>query len=206
MDSVNILNYLTMVSNENLALNFSMHIVTLLAVAMMYFIKTSKVKGILFYGSILTLYLSVAINAFVFGNPFHLVTFGALGIFTLVALLRGKGDELNPVKGPNTIIALLFIIIGFWYPEFVKASALNLFMLSPLGIVPCPTMLVSLGLMTLCYPKVNMPLYIAAIVSAVIYGVIGTFKFGVYLDITLLLLVIYSVCRLIFENKVAMSV
>ena len=82
-------------------------------------------------------------------------------------------------------------------------------MLSPLGIVPCPTMLVSLGLMTLCYPNVNKPLYIAALVSAVVYGVIGTFKLGVYLDITLLLLVIYSLSRIMlekFRNKVAISV
>ncbi|EGW36595.1 hypothetical protein DOT_5460 [Desulfosporosinus sp. OT] len=38
-------------------------------------------------------------------------------------------------------IALFFIFMGLWYSEFVDKSALFLLLVSPVGVIPCPTLL-----------------------------------------------------------------
>lgn len=205
MDSTNILNYLTMVSNKSILLNLVMHFIVLLPLASVFFINNTKLKKVIFIGSIFVLYLSVSINALVFGNPFHLITFGILTVFTLIELFRGKMQIAQSQIRINTFIALVFILIGFWYPEFVKANVFQLLLLSPVGIVPCPTLLATLGLLTLGYINVSKPLYIAAVIMGAIYGIIGTFVLGVKLDAALLLLVAYSIYRLVSTRNTSIA-
>jgi len=82
--------------------------------------------------------------------------------------------------------------MGFWYPEFVNKNGIELLIASPLGVIPCPTMLTTLGLLTLVSPSINRIQYTITLVFGLIYGIIGVFVFNVYLDITLLVLVFYS--------------
>jgi len=98
----------------------------------------------------------------------------------------------------NTVISLIFIFIGFWYPEFVKADPLSLLIVSPVGTIPCPTLLTCLGALNLSIPHVNRVQYIAALVLGIFYGLVGVFFLKVYLDIALIALVLYSLYNLKF--------
>lgn len=192
-----ILNYLTMVSNNNIGLNLVMHIIVLAAVLSVYLIHNERLKRVIFSGSILLLFLSVALNALVFGNPFILICFGILALVTLVQYFRGATDIPKPTRNLNTMVALGFISLGLWYPKFVDANILESIIVSPVGIVPCPTFLVTLGLLTLAYPNVNKFHYGVTTMVGLIFGVIGVFKFKVYFDITLLAIVAYSFYNLL---------
>lgn len=196
MSVESILNYLTMVSNSNIWLNLVMHIIVLIATISVYLIHNEKVKRVIFHGSILLLFLSVALNAMVFRNPFILVCFGILALVALVQLFRGEKKIPIPGDRMNTIVALAFILLGLWYPKFVDANILESLIVSPVGIVPCPTFLVTLGLLNLAYPNVNKFHYGVTAVMGLIFGIIGVFKFKVYFDITLLVIVAYSLFNL----------
>ncbi|MBC2579676.1 hypothetical protein [Clostridium sp. DJ247] len=88
MDSINMLNYLSMVSNKNIFLNICMHLLVVFAIVSVYLLKNIKAKKYIFNGTVLVLLLSVTINAVVYGNPFHAVTFGILTVILTVTLIE----------------------------------------------------------------------------------------------------------------------
>ena len=68
---------------------------------------------------------------------------------------------------------------------------------SPMGIVPCPTLIVILSLFTLNSSGISKLQYIATIIIGAMYAVIGVFILKVYLDAALGILVLYSIYILI---------
>ncbi len=196
MDAEKMLNYLTTVSNKATALNLIMHLVVITAILTMFFVKNEKVRKTIVNSSILVLVLSVASNALINGNPFHIITFLILSVITGYVLFTKKSDFIVPQMSIRTLISFIFIAIGFWYPEFVNANKFELLFISPLGIVPCPTLLSVIGLLSLSYPKINKLQYSATIALGIIYGIIGTFVFKVYLDIALLIASAYGLINL----------
>lgn len=196
MDAEKILTYLSMVSNKSIVLNLAMHIVVFAAVISMFIAKNEKVRKIIINSSITILFLSVTINALIYGNPFHLITFLTLSIFAGVEIFIEKNKFKVPRVNINTIVSFALIAIGLWYPEFVNASKLQLLFLSPVGIVPCPTLLAAIGLLSLSYPQVNKLQYSITIVVGMVFGIIGTFVFKVYLDAVLLIAVGYGLINL----------
>jgi hypothetical protein len=187
-----ILQYLEMLANNNLTVNLLMHMVVIAALLSLYLAKSFSFARHLFQGSICLLLLSVTIHAFIFGNIFHALTFGLFTLIALVQLARPKQDIKVNANRIQTVIALFFIIIGLWYPEFIEKNAVMLLLFSPVGVIPCPTLLSVLGLLTLTYPSSGKFQYGFAIFMGLIYGVIGIFVLKVYLDITLLILVLYA--------------
>ncbi|HEX3033364.1 MAG TPA: hypothetical protein VHS59_14220 [Bacillota bacterium] len=192
LNSESILSYLSMIANQHVGLNIIMHFIVLGVLLSLCLVTKGWLRNLLFWGGILVLNLSVTINALVFGNPFHLVTFTILaGVIVFQLVKRDPPIE----RQPNTLITLiagLFILTGFWYPEFTKANLLQLVIMSPVGILPCPTLLTTLGLLVLVCPCVNKPLLFTAVLMGIIYGLIGTFMLGVYLDLLLVLLAIFA--------------
>ncbi len=192
MNAPEILNYLEMLANHSLWVNLSMHILVYMTLLAIFSKTKEKLRSLIFQGVLSTLFLSVTINAVVFGNPFHAVTFGILALSSLVQLFVSKETiQITNSKG-ILAIALFFIFMGLWYPEFVDKNALLLLVVSPVGVIPCPTLLTTIGLMTLTIPSVNKFQYLITIIMGIVYGVIGVFVFKVYLDITLLVLALYA--------------
>jgi len=201
MNMQNILVYLGVVANSSLLLNFLMHILTLLAIAAIVVCRNEILRRIIFQGVLSVLFLSVTIKALIFGNPFHAVTFGILAVTALSQLSRDR-EKLEIVKSRWTLVlALVFIFAGIWYPEFVEQNILMLLFVSPLGAIPCPTLLTALGLMLLVSPGLSKTQYLITAVMGLIYGVIGVFVLKVYLDITLLMLAIYSICCIFYRLR-----
>lgn len=196
MDPIKMIEYLTKISNNNIYLNLCMHILVFGVLASLFFVNNGKLKNFLTNGTILILCTSVVINAIMGGNPFHIVTFATLAVAVLVALIKDKKQIELPQKKMIIIISFVFIIMGLWYPEFVAVNSIQSFFASPLGIVPCPTLITILGIMNLCYPKVKKTQFIIANILGVIYGFIGTFKFGVIFDMWLIGIVIFSIINI----------
>ena len=202
MDSTSLLQYLSMVSNKNLFLNMGIHLLVFITIAAIYLLKDMKAKKCVFNGTILVLFLSVTINAVIYGNPFHAITFGIMTVMAGIGLARGENRIGAPQKNTRTIVAFIFVLAGLWYPEFVEAGIFGYLIMSPVGVVPCPTLITALGMLNLYYPDVNKKQFIVTVFFGIVYGFIGTFKLGVYLDLFLIGTVVYSIYNMIRSRSV----
>ena len=182
-----------MVANNNLLVNLLMHIVVFTAIASIFIVTKENLRRFIFHAAVGILFTSVTLNAVIFGNPFHAVTFGILALTALVQpFVRKNNIQISSSKW-NIVVALFFILIGLWYPEFVEKNALMLLMVSPVGIIPCPTLLTAIGLLLIILPSVSRVQYVITIIMGIVYGVIGVMVFKVYLDIALLVLALYAI-------------
>jgi len=194
-----IVKYLEMVANSSLLVNFLMHLVVFIAIAVIFVVKSSQIKRLVFQAALSVLFLSVTVNAIIHGNPFHIVTFAILTVTALVQLCLGKGN-IEITRNRNTLaVAFFFIFIGIWYPDFIEKNLFMLLFVSPVGVIPCPTLLTTIALMTLVSSSLSKTQYIITAIMGLIYGIIGVFVLKVYLDISLLVLAIYSVCSILFR-------
>lgn len=217
MNSKIILIYLEEVSNRNLSINLLNHILplTLMVIYLIELLKKkqgmlvdNRVVQILANITVLELALSVLINAAVYGSPFHLITFTLMSILYVVFCFGTKnkrndsGVRQTEVRvSAFSMISVIFLFLGLWYPEFVHTDMIRSLLLAPVGIVPCPTLLTILGVMNLFSDLFSIRKKILVVVFAMIYGIIGTFVFGVYLDIALLAAAIFTIYGIVRKIK-----
>lgn len=218
MNSKMILIYLEEVSNCNLSINLLNHILpfALIIVFLLELLKKKqgrpinhKIVQILANVTVVELALSVTINAAVYGSSFHLITFALMSILFVVFCFETKKKRndsgVRKVEvgiSAFSVISVLILLLGLWYPEFVHTDMMRSFVFAPVGIVPCPTLLTILGVMNLFGTLFSRRKKILVVVFAIIYGIVGTFVFGVYLDIALLVAVIFTIYGIVRENNV----
>lgn len=204
MDTKNLIEYLNMVSNNNIYLNLGMHLIVIASLVSIFLLKRSKLLLYVLEGTILILFMSVTINAVIFGNPFHAVTFGIMSItagyfFTKIKKETGKTWELH--MNVRSVIAFIIIALGLWYPELTNVNIFQSALLSPVGVIPCPTLITTLGLMNLFIAFVNNKQLFITIFFGILYGFIGTFKLDVHFDIILICAVLFSLYNIISQMK-----
>lgn len=192
-----ILNFLPMVANKYLFLNAIMHVL-IYGVLAAIFLSGYKQKRIIFDSLIAVLFISVAAISILNSNPFNFLTFAILSVFAVIELFKAKNDITFKPFNLNTLVCMTIILVGLWYPHFVNVHPALMLLLAPTGIIPCPTLMVVLGLLNLIYPKVNKGLYAATSLIGAFYGITGVLLLKVYLDIPLLLITVYSVYNLRF--------
>jgi hypothetical protein len=129
--------------------------------------------------------LSVAGFATGFGNPFNglLLAAGALAVF----VLAGSGDRAAVARGPAWAwwTGAALIAYGWVYPHFLDAPAVTYLYAAPLGLVPCPTLSVVIGL-ALLGGGLGMRAWTLTLAGlGLFYGVFGVLRLGVLLDVGL---------------------
>lgn len=202
MSPEKILTYLTFVPNQTLWLNALNHLLVLTVLLFLVFGKKAKTKRLVVDGAICLLFTSIVAVAAAYGNPFHVITMGLLAVFAGIEFWQGKNEFTLHKINTRSLIALLSIFIGFWYPEFVKVNPIALLLFSPVGIVPCPTLLIVLGLLTLAYPRVNKTQYIITVLMGAFYGSTGVFQLKVILDLPIIIIVAYAFLLLLKDRLV----
>lgn len=188
-----ILKFLEMVANNNLSVNAAMHLVVLVALGAVFLVKDASIRRLLFQASVSILFVSVAAHAAAFGNPFTSATFSLLGIAAIAELVWYRNDVAPSGSRLQSGLALVFILIGLWYPDFVHKSGAATLLFSAVGVIPCPTLLAGIGLLTLVYRGSGKLQYGVAVFMGLLYGIIGIFVLKVYLDVALLLLAVIAV-------------
>ncbi|MDD4032870.1 MAG: DUF6064 family protein [Bacteroidales bacterium] len=131
------------------------------------------------------------------------VLLGLIVIHWIKEITKPKIDfDFKNIKSYKFIV-LLIMIWGFWYPTYIYGQGFTFsikdILLSNYGLMPCPTTMVVLGLLTLKYPNVNKSLYNIFTIYALFIGT-ATVLSGWLPDIPFIILGIYSLC-LIFYNK-----
>jgi len=101
-------------------------------------------------------------------------------------------------------IVIPIMIFGFWYPTYVYGVGFSILpkdlLFSCYGLMPCPTTMVVLGLLSLKYPRGNRSLFNALTAFAVGIGTAQSLPYGYVPDRPLALIGYFSL-GLIILNK-----
>ncbi len=132
--------------------------------------------------------LSVAVLAWITGNPFNGVLFSVMTIMIFIFALRASNEPITLSQFPFMIIGILMIVFGLIYPHFISTNSfLKYLYASPVGLVPCPTLSILVGFLLLYNGLGSQSLTLTFVVFGLFYGLFGAFKLSVYLDIFLIL-------------------
>lgn len=156
--------------------------------------------------------LAVSYRFYVKMGIYFLVFWGAIPFLLLfivsrwVRELKAGKNNLDFKNIPfYRFIVVPFIIFGFWYPTYVWGSGFQLlvkdFLFSFYGLMPCPTTIVVLGLLTLKYPDVNKGLFYSLTLFSVMVGT-AQFTIGYVPDYPLAIIGYYSAALIIIEKIV----
>lgn len=131
------------------------------------------------------------------------ILLGLIVFFWIKEIINPKIDlDFTNVRKYRFIV-LIITLWGFWYPTYIFGQGfifnISDLLFSNYGLMPCPTTMVVLSLMTLKYPSGNKILYNLFTVYALFVGT-ATVSLGWVPDIPFLILGIYSL-TLILLNK-----
>jgi hypothetical protein len=131
---------------------------------------------------------SVSAFAWAYGNPFNGLVFTALTAVLVGLALRGPNDWLTRSAGWRLLLGLALLAFAWVYPHFLAARFpwLAYSFASPMGLLPCPTLSLVIGLTLLgSMPAGRASAHILAS-AGLFYGAWGAFRLGVALDLALL--------------------
>jgi hypothetical protein len=131
---------------------------------------------------------SVAVFAWLTGNPFNGTLFSIITILTLVFGLKAAQQPVSCSQLPFMIIGVIMIVFGLVYPHFIETGSFYKYLYaSPVGLIPCPTLSILIGLILLFNGFGSQATTLTFIVFGLFYGFFGVLKLGVYLDLFLIL-------------------
>lgn len=132
--------------------------------------------------------LSVAVLAWIAGNPFNGIVFAALAVLLLFVAYRLGCDPVRIAPAGFLFPGLALFAFGWAYPHFLDgASLLPYLYQAPTGLIPCPTLASVIGLALVLDGLGSRALCLALGIVGLFYGVTGVARLGVVIDWTLLL-------------------
>ncbi len=130
--------------------------------------------------------LSVAVFAWLSGNPFNGILFSIMAILIVIFGFRASSQPINISQVPFMVIGTIMIVFGLIYPHFINPdSFLKYLYASPVGLIPCPTLSILIGFLLLYNGFGSHSITLTFIIFGLFYGIFGVLKLAVYLDIFL---------------------
>ncbi len=131
--------------------------------------------------------LSVCALAWASGNPFNAAAFAILAIALATITSRPPSERVRIGSSFHLVSGALLVAFGWIYPHFVAADSwVTYTYASPLGLIPCPTLSVLIGLTLILDGLGSTPWCTTLVAAGLAYGAIGVFRLGVVLDYGLL--------------------
>jgi len=131
--------------------------------------------------------LSVAVMAFMTGNPFNGILFSLLTLLLFIFGLRATVQPLQVSQIIFMVIGILMIVFGLFYPHFTQGdSFMKYFYASPAGLIPCPTLSIIIGFLLLYNGLGSQAITLLMVIYGLFYGLFGTLRLAVYPDIFLI--------------------
>lgn len=129
---------------------------------------------------------SVAAVAFATGNPFNAIVYAMLALVAVGFAISVPRRPLRP--GPDWMSALgvVMMAVGWTYPHFLDGSPALYLIAAPLGVVPCATLYMVVGISLVGGGLAHRGWMLTFAALALVYGVTGVAILGVYLDIGLI--------------------
>jgi hypothetical protein len=127
----------------------------------------------------------VAAFALAYGNVFNGAAFTATTI-ALVALADRDGDAaVGHARGWARACGAAMIAFGWLYPHFLGGGALAYAYAAPLGLVPCPSLAMAMGLALVAGGDGARAWRLTLAGVGAFYGLFGTLRLGVAIDVGL---------------------
>lgn len=127
-------------------------------------------------------FTTVAALAWWSGNPFNGTVFSVFAI-ALVAIAARLPASPAPIGAPWAVWAgACCCVFGWSYPHFLPGTSMQYFYAAPLGLLPCPTLALCVGLSLITQSFGSMRWAIIVAAAALTYGVIGVSVLGVAID------------------------
>jgi hypothetical protein len=128
---------------------------------------------------------SAATLAFAFGNPFNGVLLGG-GAIALAAFAQPRQPAPVPqVATWQWCAGVAVLAYGWVYPHFLEGNILVYLYAAPVGLVPCPTLSVVIGLALMGGLATGVWGVVLSLLG-LFYGAFGVARLGVTLDLGLL--------------------
>lgn len=146
--------------------------------------------------------ISVAVFAWLSGNPFNGSLFILLAILILIFGLKASVQPINISQLPFVVAGIMMIVFGLVYPHFIETNSVFKYLYaSPVGLIPCPTLSILIGLVLLFNGFGSHAITLTLIVFGLFYGVFGVLKLGVYLDLFLVFGTIALLVKYLLSSK-----
>lgn len=176
-----ILDALTRAANDWRGLALVWHLLlAALAAALMYGWRPSiRVTAAL----LATPLVSVAATAWWSGNPFNGILFVALSVGLARTAVRLPAVRVRLESRASIVRAAAVVASGAVYPHFLRTESwIDYAVASPFGVIPCPTLMVVIG-MTLAVANLRSGSWaVPLMVAGGLYAAVGVFVLGVALD------------------------
>jgi hypothetical protein len=131
--------------------------------------------------------LSVALIAAATGNPFNALMFGALAVLLMYATRSVPHGRVGWTSAGWVVGGAGLAALGLSYPHFLITDTWTAYAYAaPVGLLPCPTLLVVIGLTIIVRGMHSMQWSMPLVVAGAVYGWIGVFNLHVSLDVWLL--------------------
>jgi hypothetical protein len=131
--------------------------------------------------------MSVSALAWLHGNPFNGAIFAALAVVMLIAALSLPPATVENEPGWPVVAGGLLVAFAFVYPHFLdELPALSYLAAAPLGVLPCPTLALIVGLMLAGGGMGSRTLSLGFATVAGFYSLFGFLVLGVEIDLVLL--------------------
>ncbi|HEU4727415.1 MAG TPA: hypothetical protein VFT22_05995 [Kofleriaceae bacterium] len=128
--------------------------------------------------------VSVAGFALVSGNPFNATVFAGAALALDALARRPDPRPVSRTTAWRCLAGVALLAYGWVYPHFLDAPLLLYLIAAPVGLVPCPTLAVAIGL-ALIGDLLTRGWGIALAALGLCYGLFGVARLGVLLDLGL---------------------
>lgn len=181
-----ILEQLTQLANTHHGIAFFWHVATLLALGVLA-VAPWRPRGRVAAWLTVAPVVSAALLAFDAGNPFNATVLGVVSV-----ALGGLAATLPPgrvTRGPawTSVVGGAAIAFALAYPHFVPLRSPAYLLIVPTGVVPCPSLALTLGFALLAGGFGSRAWALTAAGAGAFYALFGMFRLGVWLDAGLLL-------------------
>ncbi|MFZ1866757.1 MAG: hypothetical protein WAU39_21225 [Polyangiales bacterium] len=127
---------------------------------------------------------SVSVFAWSYGNPFNGTMFGlAAALLAMLGAYGPSAHRAGRAAFPAAAVGVLLIVFGWAYPELEGATSWWAALWeAPVGVIPCPTLAVVIGLALLGDGLGSTPWSLALSGLGLFYGIFGAWYLGVSID------------------------
>jgi hypothetical protein len=179
-----ILASLTAIANDGVGFAIAWHVALALGFGAALVGWRPGVRTVAF--AIALLPASAAGFAFAYGNLFNGIVLGATAVaIAMLAPTTWRG-RVERARGWPYVAGLAMVVYGWTYPHFLVADPLAYVVAAPVGLVPCPTLAVAIGVALMIARRGERAWRLVLAGVGTFYALFGVLRLAVVLDLGLL--------------------
>jgi hypothetical protein len=175
----------TRIANEALAWAIVWHVAvgTLLTLAVRGWRPSRRTIALLISAPL----ASASTFAWIEHNPFNGSVLAAVALILVSGVARIPRAALDPGRRWEHAFGALLIAFAWLYPHFLpERSPLVYLYAAPMGVIPCPSLSLAIGASLLTHHPGGRRQTYALACAGGLYGLLGVFYLGVWIDVLLL--------------------